>query len=52
MLWWRRKAGVENVVKKVSIKGVRNHTAPPPVTTAVSDASQQSYNWNRMNRGM
>jgi len=26
-------------------------TAPPPMTTAVSDASQQSYNWSRMNRG-
>jgi len=25
MLWWRRKAGVENVVEKVSIKGVPNH---------------------------
>jgi len=26
-------------------------TALPPMTTAVSDASQQSYNWTRMNRG-
>jgi hypothetical protein len=25
MLWWRRKAGGENVVELVSVKGVPNH---------------------------